>query len=54
MITCGLLYSSIGIPHCPVCGSEISRQTTEQILKHVLSLRPEDRILVHGADRSRA
>jgi excinuclease ABC subunit A len=41
-----LLYSSIGIPHCPVCGSEISRQTTEQILKHVLSLSPEDRILV--------
>ncbi|MDE3197495.1 MAG: excinuclease ABC subunit UvrA, partial [Acidobacteriota bacterium] len=41
-----LLYASIGIPHCPLCGSEISRQTTEQILKHVLSLRPEDRILV--------
>src|SRR5215469_8004276 len=41
-----LLYSSIGVPHCPVCGSEISRQTTEQILKHVLALRPEDRIQV--------
>src|ERR1700733_2769567 len=41
-----LLYSSIGIPHCPVCGSEISRQTTEQILKHVLALKAEDRILV--------
>ena len=41
-----LLYSSIGIPHCPVCGSEISRQTTEQILQHVLSLRPDDRIMV--------
>ncbi|HVW85159.1 MAG TPA: excinuclease ABC subunit UvrA [Bryobacteraceae bacterium] len=41
-----LLYSSIGIPHCPQCGSEISRQTTEQILKHVLSLRPEERILI--------
>src|SRR5438874_5252774 len=41
-----LLYSSIGVPHCPVCGSEISRQTTEQILKNVLSLRPEDKILV--------
>jgi excinuclease ABC subunit A len=41
-----LLYSSIGIPHCPVCGSEISRQTTEQILKHVLSMRPDERILV--------
>src|SRR6476646_8270571 len=41
-----LLYSSIGIPHCPVCGNEISRQTTEQILQHVLSLRPDDRIMV--------
>jgi excinuclease ABC A subunit len=35
-----LLYSSIGVPHCPVCGNEISRQTTEQILKHVLALGP--------------
>ena len=34
------------MPHCPVCGSEISRQTTEQILKHVLSLKPDDRVLV--------
>ena len=48
-----LLYSSIGIPHCPVCGNEISRQTTEQILQHVLSLKPDDRIHGHGADRAR-
>src|SRR5689334_11365215 len=41
-----VLYSSIGIPHCPVCGNPISRQTTEQILQHVLALRPEDRIMV--------
>src|SRR5213593_988305 len=41
-----VLYSSIGIPHCPVCGNQISRQTTEQILQHVLSLRPDDRIMV--------
>ena len=41
-----LLYSSIGVPHCPACGSEISRQTTEQILQHVLALKPEDRIMV--------
>jgi excinuclease ABC subunit A len=40
-----LLYSSIGIPHCPVCGSEISRQTTEQILQHVMALKPDDRIM---------
>ncbi len=41
-----LLYSSIGIPHCPVCGNEISRQTTEQILQHVLALKSEDRLMV--------
>jgi excinuclease ABC subunit A len=41
-----LLYSSVGVPHCPVCGNEISRQTTEQILQHVLALKPDDRIMV--------
>jgi excinuclease ABC subunit A len=41
-----LLYSSVGIPYCPVCGSEISRQTTESILQHVLALKAEDRIMV--------
>ncbi|NDJ14463.1 MAG: excinuclease ABC subunit UvrA [Acidobacteriia bacterium] len=41
-----LLYSSIGTPHCPVCGSEISRQTTEQILKHVVALQPGAKIFV--------
>src|SRR3974390_503920 len=41
-----VLYSSIGVPHCPVCGNEISRQTTEQILQHVLALKPDERIMV--------
>jgi excinuclease ABC subunit A len=41
-----LLYSSIGVPHCPVCGNPISRQTTGQILQHVLALKPEERIMV--------
>jgi len=41
-----LLYSAIGVPHCPVCGNEISRQSTEQILRHVLALKPEEKILV--------
>jgi len=41
-----LLYSSIGTPHCPLCGNPISRQTTEQILQHVLALRPGERIMV--------
>jgi excinuclease ABC subunit A len=41
-----LLYSSIGVPHCPVCEHEISKQTTEQIVQQVLALTPEDRIMV--------
>src|SRR6202161_1621814 len=41
-----LLYSSIGVPHCPVCGNEISRQTTERIVKHVVALPAEAKILI--------
>lgn len=33
-----LLYARIGIPHCPECGREISRQTVDDITKQVLTL----------------
>ncbi len=33
-----LLYARVGIPHCPICGKEISQQTTDQIVDNVLSL----------------
>src|SRR5881628_2161423 len=33
-----LLYASIGIPHCPQCGREISRQSTEQIVQQMAHL----------------
>jgi excinuclease ABC subunit A len=41
-----LLYSSIGIPHCPNCGHEISRQSTSQILEQVLTLRADERVMI--------
>ncbi|HEY3930278.1 MAG TPA: excinuclease ABC subunit UvrA [Candidatus Koribacter sp.] len=41
-----LLYSSIGIPHCPQCGRAISRQSVEQIVTRVLELKPEDRVML--------
>ena len=41
-----LLYSSVGSPHCPQCGREISRQSAEQIVHRVMSLKPEDRVMV--------
>jgi len=33
-----LLYARIGIPHCPECGREITRQTPQQIVDRVLEL----------------
>ncbi len=33
-----LLYARIGIPHCPECGREISRQTVDDITTQVLAL----------------
>lgn len=33
-----LLYARIGIPHCPHCGKEISSQSIDQIVDHILEL----------------
>jgi len=41
-----VLYASIGIPHCPTCGIEISRQSTEQILQQILALPEGERIMI--------
>ena len=41
-----LLFASIGIPHCPKCGRPISRQSADQIVQRVMSLTPEDRVMV--------
>ncbi len=41
-----LLYSSIGVPHCPNCGKPITRQSAEQIVQRVMALTPEDRVML--------
>ena len=41
-----LLYSSIGVPHCPNCGKPITRQSAEQIVQRVMSLTPDDRVMI--------
>jgi len=41
-----VLYSSIGVPHCPNCGSEITRQSVEQILQQILALKQDERIMI--------
>ena len=41
-----LLYARVGIPHCPICGKEIQKQTTDAILEKVLSLPEGTRFMV--------
>ena len=41
-----LLYANIGVPHCPVCGREITQQTVDQIVDAVLALPQGKRIQV--------
>jgi excinuclease ABC subunit A len=41
-----LLFSSIGQPHCQVCGAQITRQSVEQIVQNVLSLPEGERVMV--------
>ncbi|MDR0350523.1 MAG: excinuclease ABC subunit UvrA [Coriobacteriales bacterium] len=33
-----LLFARIGIPHCPECGREIVRQTTDQVVDRILEM----------------
>ncbi len=39
-----LLYARIGIPHCPVCGREIKKQTVDQIVDKIMELAEGTRI----------
>ncbi len=41
-----LLYARVGVPHCPICGKEITRQTTDRILERVLALPEGTRFMV--------
>ena len=41
-----LLYARVGIPHCPVCGKEISQQSLDQIVDRILALPEGTRFMV--------
>ena len=41
-----LLYSAIGLPHCPNCGKPITSQSAQQIVEQVFSLEGSDRIMI--------
>ncbi len=41
-----LLYANVGVPHCPRCGREITRQSADQIVQRVMELKAEDRVMI--------
>jgi excinuclease ABC subunit A len=41
-----LLYARIGIPHCPQCGREITRQSSQQIVDNIQGLPDGTHILI--------
>ena len=41
-----LLFARIGIPHCPVCGREITQQSVDQIVDSVLDLEDGTKIQI--------
>ncbi|HTV14537.1 MAG TPA: excinuclease ABC subunit UvrA [Acidobacteriaceae bacterium] len=43
-----LLYASVGVPHCPRCGRQISRQSAEQIVERILALSQGERVTIYA------
>ncbi len=41
-----LLFSSIGVPHCPNCGKAITRQSVDQIVERIFELPTESRVMI--------
>lgn len=41
-----LLWARIGVPHCPVCGREIKKQTVDDIVDRILSLEEGTKIQI--------
>ena len=41
-----LLYARIGVPHCPVCGRKINRQTVDQMVDSLMALKERTKILL--------
>ena len=41
-----LLYARVGVPHCPVCGREITQQTVDQMVDSVMELEEGTRFQV--------
>ena len=43
-----LLFARVGVPHCPNCGREITRQTVDQIADKVMAMEEGSKILINA------
>ncbi len=41
-----LLYARIGVPHCPICGKAVTRQTTQNIIEQIAKLPDSAKLIV--------
>ena len=41
-----LLYAHVGVPHCPICGKEIVKQSVDQIVDRILENGEGDKVLI--------
>lgn len=41
-----LLFARIGVPHCPVCGKEVSRRTPQAIIDEVMKIENGTKLLI--------
>jgi excinuclease ABC subunit A len=48
-----LLYSKIGIPYCPKCGSKIEHQTIEQITEEIMKIKDKKIIILSPIIRNK-
>ncbi len=41
-----LLFARIGVPHCPICGKPVTRQTTQNIVDQIVRLPADARLMI--------
>jgi excinuclease ABC subunit A len=41
-----LLFARIGVPHCPVCGKEVSRRTPQAIIDEIMKINDGARLMI--------
>lgn len=41
-----LLYARTGIPHCPICGREVARQTIQKVIEQIVEGSPNSKLMI--------